>query len=64
MFGFTLYGWLLFRCHTFDQISAMTRADAGTRYMVVDQDRLLGVVSLKDLREYIALKLELEPPPR
>ena len=46
-------------------ISTMTRADASTRYMVVDQeDRLLGVVSLKDLREYIALKLELEPPPR
>ncbi len=26
MFGLTLYGWLLFRCHTFPQITAMTRA--------------------------------------
>ena len=26
MFAFTLYGWLLFRCHTFTQIAAMTHA--------------------------------------
>ena len=43
-------------------ISAMTRPDANTRYMVVDKGRLVGVVSLKDLREFIALKLELESP--
>jgi len=29
MFVLTLYGWLLFRCHTFDQIAAMTRALVG-----------------------------------
>src|SRR4029079_19634612 len=26
MFALTLYGWLLFRCHTFGQIAAMTHA--------------------------------------
>jgi D-alanyl-lipoteichoic acid acyltransferase DltB (MBOAT superfamily) len=26
MFALTLYGWLLFRCHHFDQIAGMTRA--------------------------------------
>ena len=44
-------------------LSAMARPDAGTRYMVVEDGRLLGVVSMKDLREYIALKLELESAP-
>jgi D-alanyl-lipoteichoic acid acyltransferase DltB (MBOAT superfamily) len=29
MFCLTLYGWLLFRCHTFGQIAAMTRAIFG-----------------------------------
>lgn len=29
MFCLTLYGWLLFRCHTFDQIAQMTRAIFG-----------------------------------
>jgi Zn-dependent protease/predicted transcriptional regulator len=34
----------------------------GSRLMVVDHGRLLGVISLRDLAEYVALKLELEPP--
>jgi hypothetical protein len=28
--------------------------------MAMEYDRLMGVISLKDLREFIALKLELE----
>lgn len=40
----------------------MTRPDTRSRYMVVENDRLVGVISLKDLREFIALKLELESP--
>ncbi len=43
-------------------IAAMTRPNANTRYMVVENDRLVGVISLKDLREFISLKLELESP--
>lgn len=34
---------------------------AGSRLMVVDDHRLVGVISLRDLAEYVALKLELEP---
>lgn len=45
-------------------ISAMARPGAGSRYMVVEDDRLFGVVSLKDLTEYISLKLELDAPGR
>jgi len=32
-----------------------------SRLMVVDDGRLVGVISLRDLAEYVALKLELEP---
>jgi hypothetical protein len=31
------------------------------RYMVVDDGILVGMISLKDLMELIALKLEIEP---
>lgn len=41
-------------------IAAMRSPQAGSRYMVVENGRLVGMVSLKDLREFIALKLELE----
>lgn len=34
----------------------------GSRYMVVDKGQLVGVISLKDLLEVIALKLEIETP--
>jgi CBS domain-containing protein len=43
-------------------VASMARPNATARYMVVENDRLVGMVSLKDLREYIALKLELESP--
>ncbi len=43
-------------------IAAMARPNARTMYMVVEDNHLLGVISLKDLREYIALKVELEQP--
>lgn len=38
----------------------MMKDDSSTRYMVVEEGRLLGVISLKDLKSYISLKLELE----
>ncbi len=41
-------------------IAAMAQPGAISRYMVVENNRLVGVISLTDLREYIALKLELE----
>ena len=43
-------------------IAGMTRAGGNTRFMVLEDGRLVGVVSLKDLSEYIALKLEIESP--
>ena len=43
-------------------ISNMTRGGGNTRFMVIDNGRLVGVISLKDLGEYIALKLEIESP--
>jgi len=44
-----LTGYRLFRIFGFD-----------VRLNLVENDRLVGVISLKDLREFIALKLELE----
>ena len=43
-------------------ISRMTQSGGNTRFMVVKDGQLVGVVSLKDLGEYIALKLEIESP--
>jgi Zn-dependent protease/predicted transcriptional regulator len=43
-------------------IATMMEPSVSGRLMVVEQDRLVGIVSLKDLREFISLKLELEPP--
>jgi len=40
-------------------ISRMTRS-GHTRFMVVDEGRLVGVIALKDLSEFIALKIEIE----
>lgn len=45
---------------TLELLGAMRRPDAGTRYMVVEGGRLLGVVSLRDLMDFISLKLELD----
>ena len=43
-------------------IARMIQPGATSRYMVVEDGHLLGMISLKDLREYVAMKLELEPP--
>ena len=40
---------------------AVMRRSGQPRLMVVEGDRLVGVVTLKDLLEFFALKLELEP---
>ena len=45
-------------------LSMMTRPNASSRFMVVEDDRLLGIVSITDLKEFISLKLELESPDR
>ena len=42
-------------------ITEMSSPGANSRYMVVDGERLVGVISLRDLKAFIALKLELEP---
>ena len=41
-------------------LSVMVQPGNQTRYMVVDHDQLVGMVSLKDLLELVALKLEIE----
>jgi CBS domain-containing protein len=41
-------------------LSTMVRPDTPSRFMVVENDRLVGMISLKDLLELIALKLEIE----
>jgi CBS domain-containing protein len=42
-------------------ISSMAKSEVNSCYMVVDNKQLVGIVSLKDLSEFISLKLELEP---
>jgi predicted transcriptional regulator len=42
-----------------DVLSTLQRSGA-SRLMVMDEDRLVGVVSLKDLLQFLALKLDLE----
>jgi Zn-dependent protease/predicted transcriptional regulator len=41
-------------------LSALVRPGENSRYMVVDNGRLVGMISLKDLLDLIALKLEIE----
>ena len=43
-------------------LSIMVRPDTPSRFMVVEDSRLVGIISLKDLLELIALKLEIESP--
>jgi Zn-dependent protease/predicted transcriptional regulator len=45
-------------------LSRLARPDAPGRLMVAENGRLLGVMSLKDLKSFIALKLDLEPDER
>lgn len=40
-------------------ITEMSQSDANSIYMVVQKGRLVGVISLKDLREIVALKLKI-----
>jgi CBS-domain-containing membrane protein len=42
-----------------EALSRMSRTGA-SRLMVVDEDRLLGILSLKDLLHFFSLKMELE----
>jgi Zn-dependent protease/CBS domain-containing protein len=41
-------------------LTAMMHPGKQTRYMVVDGDRLVGVIALKDVLELVALKMEIE----
>lgn len=47
---------------TMKLLSTMVRPDTRSRFMVVENDQLVGMISLKDLQELIALKLEIESP--
>lgn len=47
---------------TMKLLSKMVRPDKQGRFMVVDNGQLVGMISLKDLLELIALKLEIESP--
>jgi Zn-dependent protease len=42
-------------------LTSIMRPGMPARYMVVDDGNLVGMISLKDLMELIALKLEIEP---
>jgi len=42
---------------------AMMRQNATSRLMVVDGERLVGIITLKDMLDLFALKMELEGPP-
>ena len=43
-------------------LSLMTQPGASSRFMVVEDQQLLGIISLTDLKEFLSLKLELEQP--
>ncbi|MDH4074092.1 MAG: site-2 protease family protein, partial [Gammaproteobacteria bacterium] len=43
-------------------LTAMVQPGRQARYMVVDGGKLVGVVSLKDVLELVALKMQIEPP--
>ena len=45
---------------TTELLSDMVKRGKESRYMVVDDDQLVGMISLKDLLELIALKIEIE----
>lgn len=47
---------------TMKLLSTMVRPDTPSRFMVVENDQLVGMISFKDLQELIALKLEIEQP--
>ena len=43
-------------------LTAMVRPGQQARYMVVEGRKLVGIISLKDVLELVALKMEIEPP--
>jgi len=43
-------------------LATMVRPGQQARYMVVDGRKLVGIISLKDVLELVALKMEIEPP--
>jgi Zn-dependent protease len=43
-------------------LTAMMHPGKQTRYMIVDGERLVGVIALKDVLELVALKMEIERP--
>jgi CBS domain-containing protein len=45
-------------------LSRMTQPDVPGRMMVVENQQLVGVISFKDLKAFISLKLDLEPTAR
>jgi len=49
---------------TMKLLSTMIRPDTPSRFMVLEGKQLAGMISMKDLQEFIALKLEIEPPRR
>jgi CBS domain-containing protein len=42
-------------------LSTMSRTQ-NSRFLVIEGDRLVGVVTLKDMLRFLSLKLELEEP--
>jgi predicted transcriptional regulator len=42
-----------------EALSAMRRNNAG-RLMVVEKDKLVGIIALKDMLEFLSLKVELD----
>lgn len=45
-------------------LTRMLQPGGRSRYMVVENDRLVGIIALKDLTELLSLKLQIETPGR
>ncbi len=45
-------------------LTRMLQPGGRSRYMVVENDRLVGIIALKDLTELLSLKLQIEAPGR
>lgn len=49
---------------TMGLLTRMLQPGARSRYMVVEDERLVGIIALKDLTELLSLKLQIETPGR
>ena len=49
---------------TMELLRSILQPAGRSRFMVVDDDRLVGIIALKDLLELISLKLQIEAPGR